>query len=88
MKERTVDHTVVSINGNVIRKGSGLEAAITSLPGAKNPFGPSGSLVAWLTMVGLWLCAAYFLARVPETGLAFGSNLTSEPTMPGRFSRG
>ena len=33
-------------------------------PGATNPWALSHSLVAWLTVARLWLCAAYFLLRM------------------------
>ena len=36
-------------------------------PGAAHVFGLSHSPVAWLTAVVLWVCAAYFLARMPKT---------------------
>lgn len=35
-------------------------------PGAANPWVPSHSLVAWLTVTLLWLCAGYFLLRMPR----------------------
>jgi len=38
----------------------------SALPGASNPFALSASLVAWLTVTLLWICAAYFLARMPR----------------------
>jgi membrane protease YdiL (CAAX protease family) len=38
----------------------------SAVPGATNPFGLSASLVAWLTVTVLWICAAYFLARMPS----------------------
>lgn len=36
---------------------------------ATNPFALSNSLVAWLTVVLLWICAAYFLFRMPKVEL-------------------
>lgn len=36
----------------------------SALPGATNPFTLNASLVAWLTVALLWLCAAYFLFRM------------------------
>lgn len=33
---------------------------------AANPFTLNASLVAWLTVVLLWMCAAYFLVRMPK----------------------
>lgn len=38
----------------------------SAVPGATSTFGVSASLVAWLTVTLLWICAAYFLARMPE----------------------
>ncbi|MBI4520042.1 MAG: CPBP family intramembrane metalloprotease [Gemmatimonadetes bacterium] len=38
-------------------------------PGATSTFGLSASLVAWLTLALLWVCAAYFLARMPTQEL-------------------
>lgn len=39
----------------------------SAVPGGTNTFGLSASLVAWLTVAVLWLCAAYFLVRMPKT---------------------
>ena len=36
----------------------------SAVPGATNPLALSPSLVAWLTLTLLWICAAYFLARM------------------------
>ena len=36
----------------------------SALPGANSTFGLSASLVAWLTVTLLWMCAAYFLATM------------------------
>src|SRR5712691_8843138 len=38
----------------------------SALPGGTNTFGLNASLVAWLTVTLLWICAAYFLARMPK----------------------
>src|SRR3989449_7017007 len=38
----------------------------STAPGATNTFGLSASLVAWLTVTLLWICGAYFLARMPR----------------------
>ena len=38
----------------------------SALPGATSTFGLSASLVACLTVTLLWICAAYFLARMPR----------------------
>ena len=39
----------------------------SALPGAAHPFGLSASLVAWITVTLLWICATYFLARMSRT---------------------
>ncbi len=38
----------------------------SAVPSATNTFGLSASLVAWLAVTFLWICAAYFLARMPK----------------------
>ena len=38
----------------------------SALPGGTNAFGLNASLVAWLTVTFLWICAGYFLARMPR----------------------
>jgi membrane protease YdiL (CAAX protease family) len=38
----------------------------SATPGASDPFGSSASLVAWLTVTLLWVCAGAFLARMPD----------------------
>src|SRR6266850_1024162 len=38
----------------------------SALPGANSTFGLDASLVAWLTVTLLWICAAYFLAGMPK----------------------
>ena len=38
----------------------------SAVPGITNTFGLSASLVAWLTVTFLWICAAFFLARMPR----------------------
>ncbi len=38
----------------------------SAVPGATSTFGLSASLVAWLTVTLLWICGAYFLARMPR----------------------
>lgn len=43
----------------------------SAVPGATNTFGVSASLVAWLTVTLLWICAAFFLARMRRIDLAF-----------------
>jgi len=41
----------------------------SALPGASDMFGLIASPVAWLTVTLLWLCAAYFLIRMPKVPL-------------------
>jgi membrane protease YdiL (CAAX protease family) len=38
----------------------------SAVPGATNTFGLSASLAAWLAVTFMWICAAYFLARMPR----------------------
>jgi membrane protease YdiL (CAAX protease family) len=38
----------------------------SAVPGATKTFGLSASLVAWLAVTFLWICAAWFLARMPK----------------------
>ena len=38
----------------------------SALPGASNPFALSASVVAWITVTLLWICAAYLLTRMPS----------------------
>jgi membrane protease YdiL (CAAX protease family) len=49
----------------------------SATPGASDPFGSSASLVAWLTVTLLWLCAGAFLARMPDVRF---SNRTGSPS--------
>jgi membrane protease YdiL (CAAX protease family) len=51
----------------------------SATPGASDPFGSSASLVAWLTVTLLWICAGVFLARMPRTtpGFPTGSRASS-----------
>ena len=49
----------------------------SAVPGARNPFALSTSLVAWITVALLWIAAAYFLVRmrkgiVPRGEIASG----------------
>ncbi len=44
----------------------------SAVPGATNPFALSTSLVAWLTAALLWICAGYFLVRMPKAELQRG----------------
>src|SRR5205807_7739722 len=41
----------------------------SSVAGATNTFSLNASLVAWLTVTLLWICAAWFLARMPSRDL-------------------
>jgi membrane protease YdiL (CAAX protease family) len=41
----------------------------SAVPGATNPFALSNSLVGWLTVTLLWICAAYFLTRMRNAKL-------------------
>jgi membrane protease YdiL (CAAX protease family) len=36
----------------------------SAVPGATNPLTMSGSVIAWLTVALLWICAAWFLTRM------------------------
>jgi membrane protease YdiL (CAAX protease family) len=38
----------------------------SAVPGAGDPFALSTSLVAWITVALLWICAGYFLVRMPR----------------------
>jgi uncharacterized protein len=44
----------------------------SATPGASDTFGSSASLVAWLTVTLLWICAGGFLARMPKSDLRAG----------------
>lgn len=45
----------------------------SAIPGGTNTFGFHASLVAWLTVGLLWLCAAYFLMRMPRSPQALSA---------------
>lgn len=51
----------------------------SAVPGAGNPFTLSSSVVAWLTVAVLWICAGYFLLRM-RTSETSGFGPTAEPT--------
>ena len=53
-------------------------------PGATNTFGLNASLLAWLTVALLWICAGYFLWRMPKWD---SSRQASEPLPPNVASR-
>ena len=42
----------------------------SAIPGATSTFTLHASLVAWFSVTLLWVCAAYFLARMPKLELA------------------
>ena len=42
----------------------------SATPGDSDPFGSSASLVAWLTVTLLWVCAGAFLARMPDVRIS------------------
>jgi membrane protease YdiL (CAAX protease family) len=50
----------------------------SAVPGARNPFALSTSLVAWLTVTLLWITAAYFLVRMFKTATLPGGAITSD----------
>jgi len=50
----------------------------SATPGAMNTFGLSASLVAWLTVALLWICAGYLLARIPKAEQSRGEGASSE----------
>ena len=39
----------------------------SAVPGATNPLALSTSVIAWLTVALLWICAAWFLTRMPAS---------------------
>ncbi len=50
----------------------------SAVPGATNSFALSASPVAWITVTLLWLCAGYFLLRMPKA-----QSLTADETSSG-----
>ena len=50
------------------------------VPGATNPFTLSSSLVAWLTVAVLWICAGYFLIRMRPAGVHHRGTEDTEKT--------
>src|SRR6266487_987482 len=50
----------------------------SAVPGATNTFGLSASLVAWLTVTLLWICAAYFLATMRRQAETSRRTVTQE----------
>jgi len=39
----------------------------SAVPGATNSFRVGGSPIAWITVALLWICAAFFLARMRKS---------------------
>ena len=50
----------------------------SAVSGATDPFALSTSLVAWMTVVLLWIVAGYFLYRMPRNLPAFGMGTGAE----------
>ena len=49
----------------------------SAVSAATNAFSPSSSLVAWLTVAILWICAVYFLVRMRRARLPRGGQALS-----------
>jgi membrane protease YdiL (CAAX protease family) len=58
----------------------------SAVPGATNPFALSSSLVAWLTVTLLWICAAYFLARMRGAQLKGPGETSDDRALPAASS--
>jgi hypothetical protein len=58
----------------------------SAVPGATNPFALSSSLVAWLTVALLWICAAYFLVRMREAQLKGPEETSNDTPLPASSS--
>lgn len=57
----------------------------STVPGADDPFALSTSLVAWITVALLWICAGYFLVRMPRwDAVRSGATSPSPEAEPGR----
>lgn len=58
----------------------------SATPGATNTFGLNASLLAWLTVTLLWICAGYFLLRMPkwdpsrQAGESLPPNVSATPS--------
>ncbi len=50
----------------------------SALPGASDPFALSASLVAWLTVTLLWICAGYFLRTMSRQAETSRLNVSQE----------
>lgn len=62
---------LVMLMHSAINQASGIVPS--AAPGAADPFALTSSLVAWLTAALLWVCAGYFLVRMPGVNQASGS---------------
>lgn len=51
----------------------------SAVPGATNSFALSTSLVAWLSVALLWVCAGYFLVRMPKWEPASARGTARDP---------
>ena len=60
---------LVMLMHSAVNQTSGIVPS--AAPGAVDPFTLSGSLVAWLTCAVLWICAGYFLVRMPAMDSSF-----------------
>jgi CAAX protease family protein len=58
----------------------------SAVPGATNPLALSPSLVAWLTLALLWICAAYFLARMRGVQLKGPGETSNDRPLPAAAS--
>jgi membrane protease YdiL (CAAX protease family) len=56
----------------------------SSVPAA-NPWALTTSLVGWITIILLWICAGYFLLRMPEGPVGTGPTRAISPAEPGRL---
>jgi hypothetical protein len=56
----------------------------SATPGATNTLGLNASRLAWLTVALLWICAGYFLLRMPKWD---ASRQAAEPLPPNVASR-
>ncbi len=53
----------------------------SATPGGTDTFGLSASLVAWLTVTLLWVCAAYFLVQMRKIGTQAGAQALDAATV-------
>ena len=54
----------------------------SAVQGATNPFALSTSVVAWITVALLWICAGYFLMLMPAYPKAFTTEITEHKETP------